>query len=263
MIDSLRKILAKKAERLEAAMAARPLAELERLIANGRPRAAERFRDRLARPDGVNVIAEVKRASPSKGVIRADLDPVDVAAGYAPYAAAISVLTEEDFFQGSLDVLRRVRERVDVPLLRKDFVFDRYQLFEAAEAGADAVLLIVAALEPARMRDLAAEAAALDLDVLVEVHTPQEMETVLDWGHSLVGVNNRNLKTFEVDVETSYRIATMAPETTLLVSESGIETRGTIDALRGAGFAAFLIGEHFMRAPVPGEALRALVQERR
>jgi indole-3-glycerol phosphate synthase len=260
MEDVLERILERKAERLAAAKRERPLAEIERSLASGRRRAGERFAERLARPGRVNVVAEVKRASPSKGVIRADLDPVEVAEGYAPYAAAISVLTEEDHFLGSLDVLRRIGERVDVPLLRKDFLFDEYQLVEAAEAGADAVLLIVAALEPPRLGDLLAAARALDLDALVEVHTPQEFETVLHFDHFLIGVNNRNLRTFEVDLGTSYSVAREAPGGTVLVSESGIESRNTIDALRAAGFAAFLIGEHLMRAPEPGERLRSLVK---
>lgn len=260
MGDILQEIMGRKAERLAEARRERPLADLEREIAAGRRRASIRFGDSLARADRVNVVAEVKRASPSRGVIRADLDPVDVAAGYAPWAAAISVLTEEDYFHGSLDVLSRIRDRVDAPLLRKDFLFDPYQLVEAVVAGADAVLLIVAALERERFGDLLAAARDLDLDVLVEVHTPQELETVLHFGHNLVGINNRDLRTFEVDVSTSYRIASGAPADMLLVSESGIESRALIDDLRRGGFAAFLIGEHLMRAPVPGDALRALVQ---
>ena len=260
MGDILREILARKAERLAEARRERPVGELERSLAERRRRAPLRFRDALARADRVNVIAEVKRASPSRGVIRRDLDPVEVAAGFAPWAAAISVLTEEDYFDGSLGVLSRIRDRVDVPLLRKDFLFDPYQLVEAAEAGADAVLLIVAALEPSRLADLLAAAGELDLDVLVEVHAPQELETVLHCGHNLVGINNRDLRTFEVDVSTSYRIASDAPKDALLVSESGIESRALVDDLRRAGFGAFLIGEYLMRARVPGDALRALVQ---
>jgi indole-3-glycerol phosphate synthase len=260
MSDVLQTIMRRKAERLAEAKRVRPLAELERSLAAGRRRADVRFAEALANTDRVNIVAEVKRASPSKGVIRADLEPADVAAAYAPWAAAISVLTEEDFFLGSLDALRAARARVRVPLLRKDFLFDEYQLVEAAEAGADAVLLIVAALERPHLGDLLAAARDLDLDVLVEVHTPLEFDTVLHFGHFLVGVNNRNLKTFEVDVATSYTIARQAPEGSLLVSESGIESRDSIDALRAVGFGAFLIGEHLMRAPSPGEALRALVE---
>ena len=258
--DVLQRIMDRKAERLGAAKRERPLADLERAVASGRRRAPERFADRLARPDRVNVVAEVKRASPSKGVIRADLDPVEVAAGYAPWAAAISVLTEEDHFGGSLEALRRIRERVDVPLLRKDFIFDPYQLAEAVEAGADATLLIVAALEPSLFAELLAAARELKIDILAEVHTAQELETVLHCGHTLVGINNRNLKTFEVDVTTSYRIAREAPEDVLLVSESGIVSRSLVDDLRRAGFDAFLIGEYLMRAPNPGDALRAIVE---
>jgi indole-3-glycerol phosphate synthase len=260
MSDILEKILARKAERLAEAKRRRPLAELEREIAARPRRERGLFAGAISRPDRVNVVAEVKRASPSKGVIRDDLDPVDVAVAYAEHAAAVSVLTEEDHFLGSLETLRRIRARVDLPLLRKDFLFDEYQLVEAVEAGADAVLLVVAALEPARLGDLLAAARDLALDALVEVHTPQELETVLHFGHFLIGVNNRNLKTFEVDVETSFSIARSAPDDTVLVSESGIESRETIDALRGAGFDAFLIGEHLMRAPAPGDALGRIVR---
>lgn len=256
----LQQILDRKAERLAAAKRSRPLSELEASIARNRSRAPAAFSDRIARPDSVNVIAEVKRRSPSRGVIRDDLDPVDVAEAYAPWAAAISVLTEEDFFGGSLDVLREIRRRVDVPLLRKDFLFDRYQLFEAAEAGADAVLLIAAALEPVRLTDLLHEAQGLGLEVLVEVHTVAELEAVLHCGHALIGVNNRDLTTFAVDLDTSHTIARIAPDDVLLVSESGLESRTTIDELRSAGFQAFLIGEHLMRAENPGNALRTLVE---
>ena len=258
--DVLREILARKAERLEAARAARPLDELERALARGRRRASIGFRESLAREGRVNIVAEVKRASPSKGTIRVDLDPVDVAVRYAAAgAAAISVLTEEDYFRGSLDLLRRIGERVSTPLLRKDFIFDYYQLVEAAEAGADAVLLIAAALPPARLAELLEGARALALDALVEVHTAQEMDIVVQSGSDLVGINNRDLSTFEVDLGTSHRLARLAPKTTLLVCESGIETRETIDQMRKSGFRAFLIGEHLMRAPDPGEALRSLL----
>jgi indole-3-glycerol phosphate synthase len=261
MSDILKAILARKAERLEAAKARRPIASLERALARGRRRASMGFRESLARDGRVNVIAEVKRASPSKGVIRADLDLVEVGVAYSSAgAAAISVLTEEDYFGGSLDILRRIGERVTVPLLRKDFLFDRYQLVEAAEAGADAVLLIAAALAPARLRELLADARALGLDALVEVHTAQELEIVVDSGSALIGINNRNLNTFEVDLDVSRQLARLVPETILLVCESGIETRETIDRMREAGFRAFLVGEHLMRAPDPGEALRCLLE---
>lgn len=258
--DILRQILDRKAERLEAAKHLRSLADLEQTIAGRPPRATMGFQARLTRPDAINVIAEVKRRSPSRGVIRDDFEPVDVAVAYAPWAAAISVLTEEDHFGGSLDDLRAIRERVDVPLLRKDFLFDRYQLFEAAEAGADAVLLIAAALDPPLMTDLRDEAVGLGLDVLIEVHSMPELEAVVHSGHALIGVNNRDLSTFVVDLDTSYAMARIAPDDAVLVSESGLEARATIDALRSVGFQAFLIGEHLMRAEDPGSALRSLVE---
>lgn len=258
MSDILTRILARKAERLAEAKRVRSLGDLEASL-GGRRRARLGFAESLARAGRVNIIAEVKRASPSKGVIRADLDPVEVALAYAPHAAAISILTEQDFFQGSLDFLRRIGASVDTPLLRKDFVFDRYQLYEAADAGADAVLLIVAALDAALLADLHAEARSIGLDVLVEVHTPHELESVLHFQNLLLGVNNRNLKTFEVDVATSHSIAALVSDDTLLVSESGIESRETIATLRAAGYHAFLIGEHLMRSHDPGAALADLV----
>ena len=260
MDDVLERIITRKAERVADAKRARPISELLRSLESGRRRADVRFSDALSRSDRVNVIAEIKRASPSKGMIREDANAADLAEVFAPHAAAISILTEEDFFRGSLDALRSARARVAVPLLRKDFVFDEYQIVEAAEAGADAVLLIVAALDRVRLGDLIAAARELDVDALVEVHTPSEFETVLHFGHSLVGVNNRNLKTFEVDVGTSFSIAGVAAPGMLLVSESGIESRDAIDGLRAVGFRAFLIGEHLMRSPDPGGALRALVE---
>jgi indole-3-glycerol phosphate synthase len=261
MEDILKRIMVRKAERLAEAKAVRPIAELERSLARGRRRAALGFRESLMRADRVNVIAEVKRASPSKGVIRDDLDSVEVGVAYSEAgAAAISVLTEEDFFLGSLDVLRELGRRVTTPLLRKDFVFDPYQIVEAAEAGADAVLLIAAALSAEELTALLALARSLEIDALVEVHTAHELEMVLDSRGDLVGVNNRNLRTFDVDIDTSLRLAAVAPDDVTLVAESGIEDRDTIARLRSAGFRAFLVGEHLMRAPHPGAALRELLR---
>lgn len=261
MEDILERIIAKKAERLEEAKRVRPLAELERSLAAGRRRASVTLREQLSRDGCVNVIAEVKRASPSKGMIREDLDPVDVGVAYAAAGAAgISVLTEEDFFLGSIETLRALGQRVDVPLLRKDFVFDEYQLVEAAEAGADAVLLIAAALERERLAALREAARGFGLEALVEVHTAREMEIVLDCGCDLVGVNNRSLRTFEVDLGISRELAALSPRSVILVCESGIDSRQTIDAMRAIGFRGFLIGEHLMRAPDPSQALRDLVR---
>lgn len=257
MNDILSEIVACKRERLEAAKQQRPASALRATV---RPRAsAHRFSTALRR-DTVNIIAEVKRRSPSKGVIRADFDPVAVARNYAANgAAAISVLTEEDYFDGSLEHLRAVRAVTDVPLLRKDFVFDEYQIFEALDAGADAILLIAAMLDGAHLNDLMQTAYSFGLDVLVEVHDRAEAEKVLRYDVRLLGVNNRNLRTFHTTLDTSIELAADLPRTLTLVSESGIRTREDIDRLRAAGYDAFLIGEELMRSADEGAALKAWV----
>jgi indole-3-glycerol phosphate synthase len=218
---------------------------------------------RFIRPlqeDGINIIAEIKRRSPSKGIIRDDFDPVSIARNYSDNgAAAISVLTEEDFFDGSLNHLRAVREISDRPLLSKDFIFDQYQIYEAAHAGADAVLLIAAMLDGTRFNDLLQTAYGLGLDALVEIHDRKEMDRVMKNEVRLLGINNRNLRTFETTLETSLQLAAELPESVTLVSESGIRTREDIDRLRAVGFHAFLIGEELMRADDEGKALRDLV----
>jgi indole-3-glycerol phosphate synthase len=218
---------------------------------------------RFIRPlqeDGINIIAEIKRRSPSKGIIRDDFDHISIARSYSDNgAAAISVLTEEDFFDGSLDHLRAVREISDCPLLAKDFIFDQYQIYEAAHAGADAVLLIAAILDGSRFNDLLQTAYGLGLDALVEVHDRKEMDRVMKDEVRLLGINNRNLRTFETTLETSLRLASELPKSVTLVSESGIRTREDISRLRAVGFHAFLIGEELMRADDVGKALRDLV----
>ena len=214
----------------------------------------------LRRPGRTSIIAEIKHRSPSKGVIREEFDPEAIAASYDKEgAAALSVLTEEDFFGGSLAHLRAVRERTSLPLLRKDFLFDEYQIHEALAAGADALLLIVAILEDELLADLIALASELKIEALIEVHTAREMERAVAAGARLLGVNNRDLTTFNVEIETSERLASLAPRDVVLVSESGINTGQDIRRLRHAGYHAFLIGEHFMRAPDPGDALKRLV----
>ncbi len=212
------------------------------------------------RRDGVNVIAEIKRRSPSKGVIRENFDPVNIARNYtAGGAAAISCLTEEDFFDGSLDYLRAVRNVSPLPILRKDFIFDEYQVYEAVHAKADAILLIAAMLDGEQFNDLLQLAYGLGLDALVEIHDREEMEKVMRYDVRLLGINNRNLRTFETRLETSLELAAELPKSITLVSESGIRTREDIDRLRAAGFHAFLIGEELMRAEDEGAALKALV----
>ena len=206
------------------------------------------------------VIAEVKQASPSKGVIRADCDPVAIARGYAAAgAAAISVLTEERHFRGRLEDLEPIRAAVDVPLLRKDFLFDPYQLIEARAWGADAVLLIVAMLDSRQLADLHAAATSLGLDVLVEAHSAAEVEHAAAAGATVIGVNNRDLRTFVTTLATAERLRPLVPVGALAVAESGIETPADVARLRAAGYQAFLVGESLMRAADPGAALRALL----
>jgi indole-3-glycerol phosphate synthase len=222
--------------------------------------AGGRFIEALSRPDRVNVIAECKRRSPSRGVLRADYHPATIASGYAiAGAAAISVLTEPTFFDGSLDHLRAVRAAVGVPILRKDFIVSEYQLLEAKDAGADAVLLIVAALDAAEMKFLAAQAAALGLDTLVEVHDDDELAIAIDGGARVIGVNNRNLRTLEVDVRASERLITLMPAGVVAVSESGLRTADDVFRLRQCGYGAFLIGERLMTLPDPGRGLQDML----
>ena len=216
----------------------------------------------LSREDGVNVIAECKRRSPSRGVLRAAYDPVAIARGYAAAgAAAISVLTEPTFFDGALDHLQGVSAAVEAPVLRKDFILSEYQLVEAKAAGADAVLLIVAVLDRKQLAGLAATAAALGLDVLVEVHDEPELDAALAAGSRIIGVNNRNLRTLVVDVDASNRLVARIPRDVIAVSESGLRSADEITRLRRAGYRAFLIGERLMVEPEPGEALRELLRQ--
>lgn len=207
------------------------------------------------------IIAECKRRSPSRGVLRPEYDPVAIAMGYEKGgAAAISVLTEPTFFDGALDHLQAIRDAVALPLLRKDFIVSEYQLFEARAAGADAVLLIVAALDARTMAGLHHRAAALGLDVLVEVHNADELAAALDAGAQIVGVNNRNLRTLEVDVTASETLAARIPEGIVRVSESGLKTAADLERLSQLGYHAFLIGERFMTEPDPGVTLKALLE---
>jgi indole-3-glycerol phosphate synthase len=234
-------------------------ARVERTIGDEeKPRAS--FIDALSRRDRLNVIAECKRRSPSKGVLRKDYDAVTIATGYAAAgAAAISVLTEPTFFDGSLDDLAAVHAAVDIPLLRKDFIVSEYQVLEARAAGASAMLLIVAALTPAELRTLSARAASLGLDVLVEVHNEEELAVASDAGSRIIGVNNRNLRTLEVDVNASETLIRKMPEGVLAVSESGLRTADDLARLRGLGYQAFLVGERFMTTVDPGSALKELL----
>lgn len=240
-----------------------PERDLERQASTVRP-GGDRFLASLSSADGPRIIAECKRRSPSKGILRADYAPDRIAAGYAAHgAAAISVLTEPTFFDGSLEHLRRVRAAVDVPLLRKDFLVSRYQLLEAVVAGADAVLLIVAALDDEALRRLLGEATALGLAVLVEVHSAGELSRALAVGARIVGVNNRNLRTLAVDLNASRDLIGQMPAPVVGVAESGLRTSDDLLGLGEMGYRAFLIGETLMSTPDPGETLGRLIADTR
>jgi indole-3-glycerol phosphate synthase len=260
MSDILARILARKAAEVQERATALPLRELAARCADlPAPRG---FADALHRRIDAGqaaVIAEVKKASPSKGVIRPDFHPDEIARSYERGGAAcLSVLTDVDFFQGSDDYLRQARAACALPVLRKDFVIDAWQVYEARVLGADCILLIVAALGDAALAELSHLALDLGMDVLVEVHDIDELERALQVPVELVGINNRNLRTFEVSLETTLELKQAVPADRLLVTESGIVTAADVALLRGAGVHAFLVGETFMRAPDPGEALARL-----
>lgn len=257
--DLLATIVAATRRIIEVRQAAEPL-EAVATRASDVPWTRGRFERALAAADRVNIIAECKRRSPSRGVLRAAYDPVAIARGYASAgAAAISILTEPTFFDGALEHLAAVRAAVDVPLLRKDFVVSEYQLHEARAAGADAVLLIVAALRPVELKVLHDHARAIGLDVLVEVHDATELAIAVDAGARMVGVNNRNLRTLEVDVHASEALMARMPQEVIAVSESGLRTAEDLRGLRDLGYRAFLIGERFMTAEDPGAELERLL----
>jgi indole-3-glycerol phosphate synthase len=253
-------ILARTRERVAAERERRPLGASHAAVRQAPP--VRPFAAALARPGRVNVVAEHKRRSPSRGAIREDLAPADVARRYeAAGAAAISVLTDEPFFGGRMAHLEEVRGATALPVLRKDFVLDPWQVWEARAAGADAVLLIVAALDDAALAGLLAAAREAGVDAFVEVHDRAELDRALTAGARIVGVNNRDLKTLAVSIETALALAPAIPDDVVAVAESGIRTGLALRRLRDAGFDAFLIGEHLMTAPDPGEALRRLVAD--
>lgn len=258
--DMLKKILAAKSEEVVARASATPLREM-RARAEGLP-ATRGFAAALAAAraeDRPGVIAEIKKASPSKGVLREEFDVAGIAESYfLGGAACLSVLTDEPFFQGKLENVDIARRACRLPALRKDFIIDTWQVFESRVAGADAILLIVAALGDALMQELCGLALELDLDVLVEVHTEEELERALALPTPLVGVNNRNLETFETSLDTTLQLHSQLPADRLLITESGIQTREDVSRLRAAGVPAFLVGEAFMRADDPGARLREL-----
>lgn len=258
--DLLEAIVAATRARVDAAMIREPRGAVERRAAARTPNAAG-FRDRLSRDGSINVIAECKRRSPSRGVLRAAYDPAAIAAGYEQAgAAAISVLTEPGFFDGSLDHLAAVRAAVSTPLLRKDFMIDEYQLLEARAAGADAVLLIVAALDDRALASLSQAAHDLDLAALVEVHDAAECRRAIAAGATIIGVNNRNLRTLQVDLDASREVVRLLPPSATGISESGLKTPADLQAMKALGYRAFLMGERFMIEPDPGAALAGLIQ---
>lgn len=253
-------ILARTRVTVARAKAARSLEELQAAAAAAP--AVRPFAEALVRPDGIRVIAEHKRRSPSRGAIREDLEPADVARRYeAAGAAALSVLTDEPFFGGRLAHLSEARASTRLPVLRKDFVVDPWQVWEARAAGADAVLLIVAALADGELGGLLAEARAAGMDALVEVHDRAELDRALAAGARVVGVNNRDLRTLEVSLETSLALSEAIPGAIVAVAESGIRTGADLKRLLAAGFDACLVGEQLMASPDPGSALRQLLED--
>lgn len=262
-MDFLSEIIEKKRLRIEAAKSVVPPAQMLANAAKTRVRATPHtLLSALIHNEGINIIAEFKRRSPSKGIIRADAEPATIARDYqSGGAVGISVLTEEDFFAGSMKDLRSVKEAVDLPVLRKDFIVDEYQIYEAAAAEADAILLIVAALDDPLLtclRQLTED--ELGMDALVEVHTASEMRRAVSCGATLVGVNNRNLSTFEVSLETSVELSGIAPRDSVLISESGLHSASDLHRLREVGYRGFLIGESLMRSERPDQALRSLLR---
>ena len=262
----LAQILRDKLEEVAERRRRRPLAELRRQAPDlPRPRDfLAVLQDGAPGPEAVRVIAEVKKASPSKGLIRPDFDPLAIAQSYAANgAAALSVLTDEKYFQGRLAFLEAISRELALPVLRKDFTIDAYQVYESRVARADAILLIVAALEIGQLAELLALAHELGMAALLEVHTAEEVGRILPLRPRLIGINNRDLRTFHTDIETTLRLLALMPPEVVVVSESGIDTAADMARLREKGVHAFLIGESLMRAPDPGVKLRDLLHDTR
>jgi indole-3-glycerol phosphate synthase len=260
--DVLKKIVDYKTGELARVMAAAPLDEVKARVADleDQPRGFKAAIVNACGSGWTPIIAEVKKGSPSKGIIRADFDPLETALIYQDNGATcLSVLTDEHFFMGHLNYLALIREQVSLPLLRKDFIFNPYQVYQARAAGADAILLIAAMLELSQLRDFSALARELSLDVLLEVHDERELETALATDCELIGINNRNLRSFVVDLATSERLAALVPAGRLIVAESGINNRAEIERLTQQGVHAFLIGESMMREPDIGAKLQELL----
>lgn len=260
MSDILKRIVAVKHEEIQAARASRGLASLRRDAesAGDLRDFAGAMRSRIGQGHSA-VIAEIKKASPSKGVLREHFVPAEIALSYeSGGAACLSVLTDEQFFQGCAAYLQQARTACMLPVLRKDFMVDAYQVYEARAMGADCILLIAACLDDAEMADLEAQAHSLGMAVLVEVHDGRELDRALRLNTPLVGINNRNLRTFEVSLDTTLGLLSQVPAERVLVTESGVLGRGDVDRMRAAGVSAFLVGEALMRASNPGQALAEL-----
>lgn len=258
--DILKKILARKAEEVAAAASNLDIRALSEQAAGAPPVRGfeEQIRRRIGRGEPA-VIAEIKKASPSKGVLREDFDPAQIAASYERAGAAcLSVLTDRDFFHGSPGDLRQARAACALPVLRKDFMIDPYQVYEARAMGADCILLIVAAIGDAQLHDLAGLARHLEMDVLIEVHDEEELDRALALPVGLIGINNRDLRTFQISLNTTLRLLERVPNDRIAVTESGILTLGDVARMRGHGVHAFLVGEAFMKADEPGEKLKEL-----
>ena len=254
----LTRIVEAKQRRLQVSRMRVPEAIVTRMVETAKP--VPSFREALVNRERVRIIAEVKKASPSKGVLRESLDPSDLAGTYMKAGAcAVSVVTEEDFFQGDLGWINQIRSAASLPVLRKDFVWESFQVYETRAAGASAILLIAAMLDLGELKQLIALSHRLKLDVLAEVHDENELGEALEAGAAIIGVNNRDLKTFDVTLDTSLRLAKLIPDDRLFVVESGIHTKRDIERLLDAGADAFLIGEHFLTAPDPAAAIRGLL----
>ena len=261
MSNVLERIVASKRREIEAAQAARPERDLRAALRDAPP--VRDFFAALAAPGPIKLIAEVKKASPSRGVLRADFHPVEIARAYEGHGATcISVLTDAPFFQGSLDHLRLVRESVGLPVLRKDFLIESYQLLEARVAGADAVLLIAECLDDCNLRKLHNEAIELGMTPLVELYEPANVPRVIEAGAALVGINNRDLRTFETDLGHTIRVRGELPQDCVVVAESGIHSRADVERLETAGIDAMLVGEHFMVADDIGAAVDSLLRRK-
>jgi indole-3-glycerol phosphate synthase len=260
-MNVLKNIVAKKIERVEDAQCRHTLSEIKKGLADlERPRD---FREALKREHGpIKLIAEIKKASPSKGLIRSDFDPLQIASVYeSNHVGAISVLTEEDFFQGHLSYLRRVRQVTSMPLLRKDFIIDEYQLYESRLYGADAVLLIAAILDKRRAGEYLQLASELGLAVLFEVHNEEDLEKALFVDADIIGINNRDLNTLAIDLTTTLRLKAVIPSGKIIVSESGIRTRQDVVTLQNNGIDAMLIGTSFMEATDIGKKIEELLSD--